>query len=237
VGLATFLAVDGPPSITPPVRTVVLPPSYGVTSVFVVSTYTRANLAFSRRDCFDWGRSTGEEEENVDTVVDDPYESEDEEPKEKHELELDERELEREWLEIAERGDDVLAETGNRSQTGVIQDGALISSASIANSSSSSCLSASKSCCAKVLPRTTGRISARAPICVLTESSSRLRLRSRGGGTGRSSDQTMINGLEGLPFLPKRVDTQPGSINRSNSRPPRSAIQSNHWTPEARQAE
>jgi len=48
---ACFGALGAPPSITPPVRTVVLPPSYGVTSFFDVSMYTRACRALSRRDC------------------------------------------------------------------------------------------------------------------------------------------------------------------------------------------
>lgn len=38
-----------PPSMTPPVRTVVFPPSYGVTSFFEASTNTRAWRARSRR--------------------------------------------------------------------------------------------------------------------------------------------------------------------------------------------
>lgn len=46
------------------------------------------------------------------------------------------------------------------------------------------------------------------------------------------SDQ-MVTSL--LP-LPKRKEMHPGSTKKSNSRPPRRAIQSNHWTPAARQA-
>lgn len=61
------LAEGEPPSITPPVRTVVFPPSYGVTSVLEVSTKTREVLAFSRLDC---------EDVDVDVGVDEPDDSE-----------------------------------------------------------------------------------------------------------------------------------------------------------------
>lgn len=84
-----------PPSMTPPVRTVVFPPSYGVTSVLVVSTKTRACRARSRRDCL------GELVE--ETVVSDGEEEEYEKP----ELELDERELLREWEDEADMEESV----------------------------------------------------------------------------------------------------------------------------------
>jgi hypothetical protein len=47
----------------------------------------------------------------VDMVVAEPQESA--ESKEKPELELDERELEREWAEMADEGDDDLLHMGN----------------------------------------------------------------------------------------------------------------------------
>ena len=80
--------------MTPPVRTVVLPPSYGVTSFFVASTNTRAWRARSRRESFAADFESGEVEQ-WETVVAEPYESV--EPcEEKEKTELDEQELERE---------------------------------------------------------------------------------------------------------------------------------------------
>ena len=51
-GASLGSAFEGRPSMTPPVRTVVFPPSYGVTSIFDLSTNTRAWRARSRLDCF-----------------------------------------------------------------------------------------------------------------------------------------------------------------------------------------
>ena len=65
---------------------------------------------------------------------------------EKQELELEERELERESEETAESGDSERAGGEKWSMTGIAQAGALTSSAIIANISSSSALSLSRSC-------------------------------------------------------------------------------------------
>jgi hypothetical protein len=139
-----FVALDwlGAPNMTPPVKTVVFPPSYGVTSILDLSTKTRPFRALSRRDCLcsfcDAGVEDADEEDATDADVND-----------KPELELDERELQREWLEIVEireggRG------IGNWSMIGVSQVGARISSSIIAKSCSSSSLSASNNCWAIV---------------------------------------------------------------------------------------
>src|SRR5271170_3737587 len=55
-----------PPSMTPPVRTVVFPPSYGVTSLLDESTKMRSRLACSLRDILygtGWGRGAEERAE------------------------------------------------------------------------------------------------------------------------------------------------------------------------------
>jgi len=128
--------------MTPPVRTVVFPPSYGVTSVLDLSTNTRLFLALSRRDCLcswlDAGLEDADEEDAYDADAND-----------KPELELDELELQREWLEIVEsrEGD---RGVGNWSIMGVSQVGARISSSIIAKSCCSSSWSASSSCWAAV---------------------------------------------------------------------------------------
>jgi hypothetical protein len=75
----------------------------------LVSTKTRACLALSRRDCFASLESGDAGEEVVDIDVAD----ESAEVKEKPELELDERELEREWAEMVESGDDDRTGPGN----------------------------------------------------------------------------------------------------------------------------
>jgi hypothetical protein len=78
----------------------------------------------------------GDEEERVEMVVSESYES-----KENPELELDERELHREWLEMIDKGEEHRA--GNWSRTGVIHVGA---SAIMAKSLSSSSSSSSNNC-------------------------------------------------------------------------------------------
>jgi hypothetical protein len=120
--------------MTPPVNTVVFPPSYGVTSIFDLSINTRLFLALSRRDCLYsfFGGSWEDADENEDVADPDAPDA-----KEKPELELDERELQREWLEIVDSREGDLG-MGNWSMMGVSQDGALISSSIIAKSCSSS---------------------------------------------------------------------------------------------------
>ena len=136
------LGLLGAPNMTPPVRTVVFPPSYGVTSFFDLSTKTRPFRALSRRDClwsfFDAGFEDVEEEDAADADVND-----------NPELELDERELQREWLDVVETREGGRG-IGNWSMIGVSQVGARISSSIIAKSCSSSSLSASSSCWAIV---------------------------------------------------------------------------------------
>ena len=59
-------------------------------------------------------------------------------------------------------------------------------------------------------------------------------LEGRIGEAASSSSDQIVTSLE--PF-PKRTDMQPGSTKKSNSQLPSAVIQSNHWTPAARQAE
>jgi len=99
---------------------------------------TRACRAFSRREILLEG------DDRLDVDGEEPVRAV--EAYEKHELELEERELERESEETAESGDSERAGGGKRSMTGVAQVGALTSSAIIANISSSSALSLSRSC-------------------------------------------------------------------------------------------
>jgi hypothetical protein len=87
------------------------------------------------------------DEDRVKQVLAEPYES-----KEKPELEFDERELEREWLDIIERGEEDRAGIGNWSRIGVIHVGALTWSAIMAKSWSSSSSSSSNNCWARVFP-------------------------------------------------------------------------------------
>ena len=70
---------------------------------------------------------------------------------EKPELELDERELEREWVEMVDNGETDRGGEGNLSRTGVSHVGAATSSAIMAKSWSSSSSSSSNNCCARVL--------------------------------------------------------------------------------------
>jgi len=98
-----------PPSMTPPVRTVVFPPSYGVTSVLDVSTKTRACRARSRREGLMLLLSLLLEEETEvreDAVSTEVKENPDE-------LEFEERELQRDCSEILERGEVDRAGIGN----------------------------------------------------------------------------------------------------------------------------
>jgi len=136
-GSAVFLAGLGPPpSMTPPVRTVVFPPSYGVTSVFDVSTKTLACLARSRRDSLNPCSFSATGLDAVEeSVVMEAWESNvSAEANEKPELELDERELEREWVEMVDNGETDRGGVGNLSRTGVIHVGAATSSAIMAKS-------------------------------------------------------------------------------------------------------
>lgn len=65
---------------------------------------------------------------------------------EEHELEFDELELHREWAAPMDSDKDDRTGTGNLSVVGVIQVGALTSSAIMAKSCSSSSVSSSRSC-------------------------------------------------------------------------------------------
>jgi len=56
--------------MTPPVNTVVFPPSYGVTSFLDLSTNTRLFLARSRRDCLYWLDDGWEDVEENEDVAD-----------------------------------------------------------------------------------------------------------------------------------------------------------------------
>ena len=133
MGFVILALVDGPPSMTPPVKTVVFPPSYGVTSFLDLSTNTRLFLARSRRDCL-YCLDDGWEDmdENEDVADPDAHDA-----NENPELELDERELQREWLETVDIREGDLG-IGNWSMMGVSHDGARISSSIIAKSCSSS---------------------------------------------------------------------------------------------------
>lgn len=179
---------------------------------------TRACLARSRRESRAWGCSSeGDGElrcDEADRVVRDSLEAvvlmeENENP----ELELEE--LERECTERRESGDDVVERggagtAGNFSSMGVSHVGSRISSAIIVKICSSSSLSVSNSCCARLMPCGSGVFNA--PVASY-------------------SDQTVRNLLT-LPEsqLPKRMETQPGSMKRSNSMPPRVAIHCDHST-------
>jgi hypothetical protein len=100
-----------------------------------VSTKTRVGLAVSQRE-----EKAGEGD--VDKDVTEPEDTLD--TREKQELELDERELEREWAEV-ERGDGDLM-GGERCWMEVIHVGELTSSAINVKSRSSSSWSTSRSC-------------------------------------------------------------------------------------------
>jgi hypothetical protein len=180
----------------------------------------------SRRDCLAAFRSENAGEDDVEMDVKEPDESA--VVKEKPELELDERELEREWAETVDGGENGLPGVKDWVRIGVIRVGALTWSAIIAKSWSSSSGSFSRSCCASVLgcnlPRAAG---------VCRRADDRLHFSSATGAEGVSSAQTVISELSPL----QRTETRPGSTKRSNSRPPSREIQSNHCTPAARQAE
>ena len=124
---------------------------------------------------------------------------------------------------MAERGDSERIGIWKRSMTGVHQVGALTSPAIMANNSSSSALSRSRSCCARVFDE---------PWKLAEVTGGRADSRKVFASVASSSDQIVMS----LEPLPKRTEMHPGSTKKSNSRPPRAAIQSNHCTPVAKQA-